>query len=85
MRRTGEVNGSAALSRVAAACGFRRVELVRVVLRPTGTSAEATGVVHRYPRTVPISLRTAGRLAAAGAPVRIDRADTPSGSPAGPS
>lgn len=56
----------------AAALGFRRVERVRLIVGPTRTVAEATGVVHRYPRTVRIPLDAARRLVAAGAPLRID-------------
>jgi hypothetical protein len=61
------------VSQLAAALGFRRIERVRVVVRAAGTTAEATGVVHRYPRTVQISLAAAARLIAAGAPLQIDR------------
>jgi hypothetical protein len=68
-----ESNRASSLSRVASSLGFRRIELVRILVRPTGATAVATGVVHRYPRTVPISMTDAGRLAAAGAPLRIDR------------
>jgi hypothetical protein len=59
------------LAVVAASLGFRTVERVRVVIGPHGTTADATGVVHRYPRTVPISLAAATMLAAAGAPLRV--------------
>ena len=37
------------------------------------TVDKAYGVVHRYPRTVPVSLGMATRLAAAGVPVSIER------------
>jgi len=50
----------------AGAAGFKRVEAVHL---GAGT-ATATGVLHRYPRTVRISLHTAARLIAAGVPVR---------------
>ena len=53
-------------------CALRRVELVRVIVTPTRTRAEATAVLHRYPRTVPISLSAAGHLVARGVPLRID-------------
>jgi hypothetical protein len=56
---------------VAASLGFRTIELVRLVVTADGTTAEATGIVHRYPRTVPISLTAATQLAAAGAPLRV--------------
>ena len=62
---------------VAASLGFRNVELVRIVVDADGASASATGIVHRYPRTVPISLTAATSLAAAGARLRIvDAGDT---------
>jgi len=54
------------------AAGFQRIEVVRVVVDGRTTSATVTGVLHRYPRTVPVSLATARRLASAGAPVRVD-------------
>jgi hypothetical protein len=59
------------LAGVAASLGFRTVERVRVVISTDGTRAEATGIVRRYPRTVPISLAAATQLAAAGAPLRV--------------
>lgn len=59
------------LGEAAAAAGFRRVDLVRLTLRGDRTFAEATGVMHRCPHTVPISLATAGRLLAAGARLRV--------------
>ena len=60
------------LASVAARCGFRRVHLVSV--RSTGdrTLATVTGVLRRYPVTVPVSLATATRLAGAGAPLRVE-------------
>lgn len=60
------------LADAARAAGFRRIELVRLTVRGGRTTAQATGVVHRYPHTVAISLVTAQRLIAAGAPLRID-------------
>ena len=63
---------SPSLAAVARAAGFRSVELVRLHLNDRATVAEVTGVLHRYPRTVPISLTTAARLVAAGAPVHVD-------------
>jgi hypothetical protein len=53
--------------------GLRRVELVRLSGRRGAVVAHAVGVLHRYPRTVRISLATAARLIAAGTPVRDDR------------
>jgi hypothetical protein len=73
-----EVAGNArAISHTAltAACrsaGFKRVELVRLVVEGSGIAAEATGVLNRYPRTVPISLSTADSLIAAGVPMRME-------------
>lgn len=63
---------SPSLAAVARAAGFRSIELVRVVVDRRATVAAVTGVLHRYPRTVPISLLTATRLVAAGAPCQID-------------
>jgi hypothetical protein len=59
------------LAGVAASLGFRTIERVRVVVTVDGTTAQATGIVHRYPRTVPISLTAATLLAAAGAPLQV--------------
>ena len=61
------------LTEVARELGFRRIESVQIVTGRYGATAEATGVLHRYQRTVPISLATAYRLVSAGAPCRIDR------------
>lgn len=58
--------------------GLRRVEWVRLELvngRPT--RAEAVGVAHRLPVTVPISLRQAARLVAGGIPVVVRRPPAP--------
>jgi hypothetical protein len=74
LERQRTIDAAPSLPRVAASLGFRRVELVRIIVGSTETTAEATGVLHRYPRTVPISITTAGRLAAAGARLRVDRA-----------
>ena len=65
---------SAALAAVARAAGFRTVERVQLTVDDRSTVAHVTGVLHRYPRTVPVSLVTASRLVTAGAPVRIDSA-----------
>lgn len=54
------------------AAQFRRVELVRVTVAPGEVIAEVTGVLHRYPRTVRVSMATARELVAAGAPLRVD-------------
>jgi len=55
-----------------ATLGFRRIDLVRIVVDGECTTAEVTGVVHRYPRTKRISLATAARLVAAGAPMSLE-------------
>jgi len=47
------------------------VELVSIVTGGARPHASVTGVLHRYLQTVPVSLGTARRLAAAGAPVRV--------------
>lgn len=54
--------------------GFRRIHGVHVAIANGRSHATVTGVAHRYPRTVPVSLRVAAELAAAGAPLTIDRA-----------
>jgi hypothetical protein len=51
--------------------GLRRVQWVRVLVDGESTRAEAIGVAHRRPATVPISLRMASRLAAAGVPTVV--------------
>jgi hypothetical protein len=58
------------LAEAVEAAGFKRVEAVRVHVRDGHATATARGVVHRYPRTVRITLDTAARLAAAG--VHVD-------------
>jgi hypothetical protein len=63
------------LQQAARRAGFRSVELVRVVVTGGRSEAEVTGVLHRYPQTVPVSMLTAARLAAAGASLRIQRSD----------
>jgi hypothetical protein len=65
--------GRRSLQEACCAAGFRRVELVTLIVRGTDVTARATGVLHRYPRTVPISLTTAGELVAAGAPLSLER------------
>jgi hypothetical protein len=56
--------------------GFRRVDRVRVHVHGDGrTSADVTGVVHRYERTVAVPLRVAAELVLAGAPFDIDRVE----------
>ncbi len=58
--------------------GFRRIEFVRIVVDGQRTTAEVTGVAHRYPRTKRITVSTAARLVASGAPLSFEhRAGTP--------
>lgn len=64
-------SGDRSLADVAASAGFRRIDHVRLILGRGPTVAEATGIVHRYPCTVPVSLATAGRLISAGAHMRV--------------
>ncbi|HLT15317.1 MAG TPA: hypothetical protein VK007_01335 [Acidimicrobiales bacterium] len=64
-------SASVALARAARSAGFRRVERVRIVRRDGRARAEVTGVLHRYPQTVPVSMATANRLVAAGAPLEV--------------
>lgn len=60
------------LASVAESLGFRRIESVRLVVRQGRTTARVTGVLHRYPQTVPVSMATAERLVGSGAPLLID-------------
>jgi hypothetical protein len=53
--------------------GFRRVHGVHLRVVSGRVSARATGVLHRYPHTVPISLATARRLIASGVPLHVDQ------------
>ena len=62
-----------ALCDAAGRAAFRRVHLVHVTCRGEDVVAEASGILHRYPHTVPVSMATAKRLVAAGAPLRVDR------------
>jgi len=55
--------------------GFRRIERVRVVLEGGHATAEVTGIVHRYPRTVRVPLRVATQLVLDGAPLTIERVE----------
>jgi hypothetical protein len=54
------------------ALGFRRIEFVNLIVDERGLSAEVTGVTHRLPRTIPVSVRTARRLIEAGAHSRVE-------------
>jgi hypothetical protein len=53
--------------------GLRHLQWVRVVLGGDATRAEAVGIGHRHPRTVPITLALAARLVGNGTPVVIHR------------
>jgi hypothetical protein len=55
--------------------GLRHLQWVRVVVNGEATRAEAVGIGHRHPRTVPITLALAARLVGNGTPVVILRAD----------
>jgi hypothetical protein len=63
------------LQQAARTAGFRSVERVRVLVSGGRSVAEVTGVLHRYPQTVPVSMLTAIRLAAAGASLDIQSSD----------
>ncbi len=52
--------------------GFRRIEFVNLIVGERGLSAQVTGVTHRLPRTIPVSIRTARRLIEAGAHSRVE-------------
>jgi hypothetical protein len=68
------------LAAASRAAGFRHVDVVQLIVGGNALVAQATGVLHRYPQTVRISLATADRLVAAGAPVQIQRARADAGS-----
>ena len=54
--------------------GFRRVDRVHVRVDGAGAAtADVTGILHRYPRTVPVPLRVAAELVLAGAPLDLER------------
>ena len=58
--------------RYVSALGFRRVELVTLLVDEDGTTAEVTGITHRLPRTIRVPLRTATALIEAGVPKRVE-------------
>ena len=58
--------------RYVSALGFRRVELVTLLVDEDGTTAEVTGITHRLPRTIRVPLRTATALIDAGVPKRVE-------------
>jgi len=56
--------------------GFRRVDRVHIAVDRSGhASADVTGILHRYPRTVRVPLKVANELVLAGAPLELDLAD----------
>jgi hypothetical protein len=56
--------------------GFRRVDRVHIYVDRAGhASADVTGVLHRYPRTVPVPLRVANQLVLDGAPLDLEVAE----------
>lgn len=55
--------------------GLRRVSYVRVRIGDAWVRAEVVGVGHRWPRSVPVPLSVAARLAAAGVPIVVRRED----------
>ena len=61
-----------ALHRSVSALGFRRIEFVRLLVDEDGTTAEVTGITHRLPRTIRVSLHTAIALIDAGVPKRVE-------------
>ena len=67
-----QASGNAAtLTALADALGFRRLDGIHLRIDGARTTAEVTGVAHRLPTTMRVSLRTANRLIAAGAPVHL--------------
>ena len=52
--------------------GLRRVESVRVIVGGGRSTAEVTGIAHRYPQTFRVSLAAAAQLADAGVPLRVE-------------
>jgi hypothetical protein len=56
--------------------GFRRVDRVHIVVDRAGhATADVTGILHRYPRTVRVPLSVANELVLAGAPLDLEVAD----------
>jgi hypothetical protein len=55
--------------------GLRHLQWVRIVVNGTATRAEAVGIGHRHPRSVPITLALAARLVRDGTPLVVHRAD----------
>jgi|GEM_PF-5312536 len=63
--------------RSVSALGFRRVELVRLLIDEAGTTAEVTGITHRLPRTIRVPLHIAIALIEAGVPKRVEARHLP--------
>lgn len=55
--------------------GLRRVDEVRVIVGSGRPVAEVVGTGHRCPNIVRVSMATAGQLADAGVPLRIEYRD----------
>jgi hypothetical protein len=53
--------------------GFRRVDRVHIAVDRAGhASADVTGILHRYPRTVPVPLSVANQLVLDGVPLDLE-------------
>lgn len=50
---------------------FRRVERVRLIVDDGPLRAEVCGIGHRFPTTVPVSVKLAIQLVEAGAPLTV--------------
>jgi hypothetical protein len=56
--------------------GFRRVDRVHIAVDRSGqATADVTGILHRYPRTVRVPLSVANELVLAGAPLDLELAE----------
>jgi hypothetical protein len=56
--------------------GFRRVDRVHIYVDRAGhASADVTGVLHRYPRTLRVPLVVANQLVLDGAPLDLELAE----------
>lgn len=65
---------SRGLEDLAAGLGFRHIHTVRMTVGAGRATAEVSGIARRYPSTIRVSVRTAARLVAAGAPLSyVDR------------
>ena len=70
--RNGTASADPTIETLAASLGLRPVDRLRVMLGDGPVVAEVTGLARRHRRTVRVSLACAARLAAAGAPLRIE-------------